>query len=394
MNQKKSTSFPRTKPTRVAVLVDTASTWGRGIITGIHNYSRKQRGWQLFIETRGTEEDLVIPRGWHGEGIIARIGTPEVARRLRRQKIPVVNVSGIQLPGPSFPRVTNDVEEVARMAVHYFLDRGYKNFAYLSLRGLDYVARQRDVYLEATREAGFDCAVHGIKANAGFQSSDWNLKLDELGRWLRSLPKPVGLLTWSGGREVIQACEQAGLRVPEEVALLSGTEDELLCACSPIPISGVEGACLQIGYEAAALLDRLMKGRPAPKSPQLIPPLRVITRQSTDTTAIADPALMSALAFIRNHVSEPILVDDVAAHAGVSRRMLERRFKVTLGRSPADHIAQERLAQVKEILVQTDLPINDVAERCGFGSPEYMTYVFRTELDTTPLKYRRDSRGR
>ena len=394
MNRKKSTTLPPSSASRVAVLVDTASTWGRGIISGIHNYSRKQRGWQMFLEPRGVEEALLVPRGWCGEGIIARIGTPEMARRLRRQKLPVVNVSGIHLPGVEFPRVTNDVGEVARMAVHYFSDRGYKHFAYLSLCGLEYVVRQRDAFVSATAAAGFDCTVHGIKSNSGSQAPDWNLKLDKLGRWLQSLPKPVAILTWSGGREVIHACEHAGLRVPEEVAILSGSEDELLCECSPIPISGVVAACEQIGYEAAALLDRLMRGRPAPKSPRVIPPLRVITRQSTDTTAISDRALIAALGFIRENAVRPILVDDVAAHSGVSRRVLERRFKETLRRSPTDQIAQDRLARVKAILLETDLPIHDVAQRCGFGSPEYMTCVFRTKLGITPLRYRRDSRGR
>lgn len=394
MNALKSATDAPSNPLRVAVLVDTATTWGRDITVGIHNYSRKQRGWRLFIEARGVDDTPKLPRGWQGEGIIARVGTPELALHLRRQKIPIVNVSGIQLPGAQFPRVCNDVEAVALMAFDHFLARGYKNFAYLSLRGLEYVTRQRDAFVKATTDAGFHCAVHGIKAHPGFQSPDWNLKLGELGRWLKGLPKPVGLLTWSGGREVIHACEQAGLRVPEEIALLNGTEDELLCACSPVPISGVQAACQQIGYEAAAVLDRLMHGAPAPEAPWLIPPLRVVTRQSTDTTAICDRALIAAMGFIRENAALPLLVNDVAAHAGISRRVLERRFKETLGRSPADYIAEARLAHVKEILVETDLPIHDVAQRCGFGSPEYMTYVFRTELGTTPLRYRREARGR
>ena len=394
MTAKKSSPPSQSTTPRVAGLVDTATTWGRGIITGIHNYSRKQRGWRLFIEARGVEERLILPRGWQGEGIIARVGAPEMARRLHRQHIPVVNVSSIQLRGPEFPRVTNDVKCVARLAFEYFLDRGYKHFAYLSLRGLEYVSRQRDAFVRAAADAGFDCAVHGIKANAGFQSPDWNLKLDKLGGWLKSLPKPVGILTWSSGREVIHACEIAGIRVPEEVALLNGSEDELLCECSPIPLSGVQAAYQEIGYEAAALLDRLMHGAPPPEKPRFIAPVRVITRQSTDTTAISDRALIAALAFIRENAARPILVGDVAAHAGISRRVLERRFTETLGRTPGGYIAGLRLDHVKTLLIETDLSIDEVAERCGFGSPEYMTYVFRTELDTTPLRYRRELRGR
>jgi LacI family transcriptional regulator len=138
----------------------------------------------------------------------------------------------------------------------------------------------------------------------------------------------------------------------------------------------------------------LMSGGKAPAKPLLIPPVSVITRQSTDTMAISDHALISALAFIRQNVRRPIQVRDVAARAGVSRRVLERRFEETLGRSPAAHIGKVRLDQVKALLVDTDLPVNDVAEKCGFCSPEYMTAIFRKHLHTTPLRYRRETRGR
>ena len=216
-------------PKRIAVLVDTASTWGRGIITGIQNYARKHGGWHLFVETRGMEEHVSLPRGWQGDGVIARVGNARLAEHLKSFGIPVVNVSGIELEGVDFPRVSNDVEEVGRLAVNYFLERGFRHFAYLSLRGLEYVARQRDAYIEAVKKAGHPCWPHGVKVHHGFQSPDWNLKIDQLARWIQSLPKPVAILTWAGGREVIMACHQAGIRVPQEVALLTGSEDELLC---------------------------------------------------------------------------------------------------------------------------------------------------------------------
>jgi LacI family transcriptional regulator len=379
---------------RVAVLVDTSTTWGREIITGIHNYSRRHGGWRLFLKAGGAEEVTALPRGWQGEGIIARVGGEELARRLRRQRLPVVNVSGIQLSGRPFPCVCNDVKAVTRLAVDYFLGRGFRHFAYLSIQGLEYVARQRDIFVEALARKGHFCAVHGVKAQKGFQSPHWNLKLDKLGTWLSSLPKPVALFTWSGGREVIHACQQAGLRMPEEIAVLNGSEDELLGVSSPIPVSGVQAAGRKIGFEAAALLDRLMRGGEAPGEPILIPPINVVTRQSTETMAIADRAMITALGFIRENATQPIQVRDVATRAGLSRRMLERRFLETLGRSPAVHIGKVRLDRVKTLLVDTDLSMNEVAESCGFCSPEYMTAVFRKELHTSPLRYRREMRGR
>ena len=171
------------------------------------------------------------------------------------------------------------------------MERGFKHFAYLSLRGLDYVARQREAFQASVAKAGYDCAVRGVKVHDRFQSPDWNLKVENLAEWLKSLPKPVAILTWSGGREVIHACQQAGLRVPQEVALLSGSEDELLCECSPVPISGVQAACQKIGYEAADMLRRLMGGDQWDALPQWRHPERLAACVEFIVFARGDPPL-------------------------------------------------------------------------------------------------------
>ena len=378
---------------RVALLVDTSTDWSRGLITGIMHYIRKHDFWHLFVEPRGVEETIELPRGWHGDGIIARIGNLQLARSLQSKGIPVVNVSAINLPGaPEFPSVITDVADTAKMAADYFLQRGFRNFAYLNLRGLEYAARQQHAFIEMVEKAGCKCALRGIKTHAGAQAPDWNLRMESLGQWLLSLPKPVAVLTWRGGSEVIHACHAVGLRVPEEVALLSGSND-FLCEAARVPISAVQAPSERIGTEAAGLLHRLMRGGQAPKEPLLVPPLRVVTRQSTDTLAISDIAMVKALGFIRENVTRPICVRDVAQHAGISRRLLEQRFVATINRTPAEHIRRTHLDRAKTLLAETDLSIDKVAESSGFGSPEYMTFFFRKELKVTPLKFRRTSQG-
>jgi len=378
---------------RVALLVDTSTDWSRRVISGIMQYIRAHDFWHLFVESRGTEEQLELPRGWQGDGVIARIGSEKLARSLRARGLPVVNVSAIQLPGTvEFPRVNTDVADTAQVAVNYFLERGFKNFAYLSLLGLEYAGRQQDAFVNAVKKAGGQCAVHGVKTHAGAQTPDWNLRIEKLGKWLLSLPKPVAILTWSGGREIIHACHAVRLSVPEEVALLSGSDD-FLCEASRVPISAVQAAAERIGQEAAALLHQLMRGGKPPARPILVPPLRVITRQSTDTLAISDGALVKALSFIRENATKRIRVREIAAHAGISRRLLEQRFMTTLGRTPAAQIRRTHLDRARTLLAETDLTIEQVAEACGFGSPEYMTYYFRREMKVTPLKFRHAAHG-
>lgn len=379
---------------RIAVLVDTSTSWGRRVVTGINNYARKHGPWHLFVEARGLEERLQVPRGWRGEGIIARVGSEAMVRDLRAHQSPVVNVSGIALLRAGFPRVTSDMKVTAQLAAKHFLDRGFRHFAYFSLLGLSYIAPQQKAFMATVSQAGCDCAVYGVEPHAGAEP-DWNLDVAKLAKWLQELPKPVGILTWNAdsGRQVIYAAQQARLKVPEEVALLSGSDDDLLCEVSLIPISAVLVAAEQIGYRAAQVLDRLMRGRPAPKQPALIPPLGIVTRQSTDTLAIRDRALVAAVSFIRENAAKPVQVNDVAQHAGVSRRGLERRFMQVLERTVAEEIRRVHFELAKKLLVETDLAIPEVAEAAGFGTPEYFAYVCKRELGQTPLKYRKQIRG-
>ena len=378
-------------PPRVAVLVDTSTDWSRGAVAGIHRYAREHGGWRLFVEPRGVLESLELPPDWRGDGVIARIHDRPMADRLVAYGLPVVNISAIQTGGPEFPRVAQDVAAGARTAAGYFLDRGYRNFGYLSLLGLEYAARQQRAFVDCLAGHGHECRVHGERTRRGSQFPEWNLRLDRLAGWLKSLPKPAAVLTWSGGREVIHACERAGIRVPEDLALLSGSDD-LICETCHVPISAVRHDSGRIGYEAARTLEKLMAGEEVPAL-RLIEPKGVVGRRSTESLAVGDPALADALVFILDHIHRPLSVDEVARRAGVSRRVLERRFREHLGRAPAEHIRLLHLDRARELLRDTDLPVPDVAERSGLGSPEHMAYLFRKRFGVPPLRFRREARS-
>ncbi len=377
-------------PRKVAVLVDTSTSWGRRIHEGIHHYAQRHGRWQLFVEARGMEEPLALPRGWHGDGVIARVSTQDMARELSGLDIPVVNVSGIDLQGVTFPQVATDLVASARIAADHFLVRGFRSFAYFSLRGLEYVAKHQHAFSESVSQSGFTCAVHAVDPVKGAEP-DWNLDLAKLGTWLKTLPKPVAVLTWnpSSAREIIFASQAANLLVPEDVAVLSGTDDKLLCELLDVDISALLVGAETCGFEAARILDRLMSGRKGPQQPILVPPAGVVTRQSTDTLAINDRGVVKAVSFIRENLSQPLHVAEIARHAGVSRRVLERRFQDHLQRSPAEEIRRARLRKAQELLLDTDMPVPEISDAAGFGSPEYMAYVFRQECKMTPVEYRR-----
>jgi LacI family transcriptional regulator len=225
---------------------------------------------------------------------------------------------------------------------------------------------------------------------------DWSLDLAKLGQWLNRLPKPLAVLCWnaSSAREIIFACHETGILVPEQVAVLSASHDETLCETSLVPISGIAAAGERIGQQAAEVLDLMMKGGGPPTSTTLVPPQGIVARQSTETLAIEDPALVKALSFLRKNAGRSVRVNEIARQAGVSRRVLERRFQERLQRSPADEIRRFQLDQARRLLVETDLSIGQVAENSGFCSHVYFSNIFRRHFGTRPVEYRKKYRVR
>lgn len=391
---KRTTGVKSTPDMRIAVLVDTSTTWGRDVIAGVHRYSVERGGWQLFVEPRGVEQrHRWIPEQWSGDGVIARIGYPELAEQLKTLRVPVVNVSGIELPKVKFPRVASDQKAAAEMAAQHLIERGFQNFAYFSLLGINYVAAHQKAFSRALARSGYSCSVFEALPHIGAEP-DWNLDIDRIGQWLSSLPKPLAAFVWntSSARELLYACAAAGLSVPLEVAVLSGSDDDLFCEVAPVPISAVRLPATTIGYRAASALDEMMR-KPQSKAPSdvLISPLGVRVRQSTDTLAVDDPAMASALNFIRNNASRAINVEDVARHTGICRRTLEQKFRTLLGFSPATEIRRVRISRAVELLRLSNMPIGEVAQRAGFRSAEYMSAVFRSHLNASPSSYRENS---
>lgn len=379
----------------VALLVETSLGSGRDILRGIARYVREHPGWSLFHEPRSIEES--IPQwleDWDGDGIIARIQNRSIAKAVCQTRLPVVDVLGL-VPDLPIPLVHVDDREIARMAAEHLLERGFRRFGYLGLKDENWSIRREQYFREyVTRQGGtimsYDQARH--IPNLGI----WEQEEDAMANWIARLPKPVGVMVCSDQRGLyfLEACRRAGVAVPDEVAVIGVDNDDALCEVAHPPLSSVWPAHTQVGYQAATLLDRLMRGDAPPNQPVLIAPSGIITRQSTDVLAVADANIAKAVRLIREQACEGLNVDEVARHAGLSRSVLQRRFRQHLGKSVHMAILDARLKRASQLMIETGLSLIDIAEKSGFKHQEYMGSVFKARLGKTPGQFRRERGAR
>jgi LacI family transcriptional regulator len=376
----------------VALLVETSHASGRDILCGITRFLREHDPWSLFIEPHGLEESFPHwLRRWRGDGIIARIQHRQHAEAVRAIGIPTVDVLGL-IPEAQFPLVHVDDDAIARMAARHLEERGFRHFAFVGIGGLNWSMGRRDAFVESARRAGGDSQVYELPRRDESEAS-WEIIEDDLAKWVRRLPKPCGAMICSDqiGPKFLEACRRARVSVPDELAVIGVDNDGPLCeVCNP-PLSSVRPNHEAVGYAAARLLDRLMRGHAPPAQPVWIQPQGIQPRLSTQVLAVDDRHLANALQLIREHACAGLRVDELARRVGLSRSVLQRRFRALLRRTIHDEIQNVRLQHACNLLAETDLPLVDIAEKSGFRHQEYMGVIFKKHLHFTPAKYRRNA---
>ena len=380
---------------QVAILIETSNAYARGLLQGVVHYIREHRPWSFHLMEQGRGDDPPPwLAGWKGDGIIARIETPRIARAVVRTGLPAVDLSAARLV-PALPWVETDDEDIARLAAEHLLERGFKRFAFCGDGRFNWSVWREKHFAARLKAAGHSCEVYRPAVGAGAGAMDVAAEAGNLARWLRELPKPVGILACYDirGQQVLDACRGAGLAVPDEVAVIGVDNDALLCELASPPLSSVIPNAHRAGYEAAALLDRMMAGKRVAPTARLIAPLGIAERQSTDVLAVDDREVARAVQHIREHACEGINVSDVLRAVPLSRRVLEQRFQRLLGCTPREEILHVRLSRVKQLLGETDLPLYLVAERTGFEHVEYLSVVFKRETGRTPSAWRAEARG-
>lgn len=380
----------KTRIRQVAVLVETEDSWGCSVIRGIADYSQDHGHWNLLIDPRDHEQRPLLPDQWEGDGIIARIGSRTQLDQIRSRKEPKINVDTVFDGLDGIYDVITDDEQRAEIALAHLRDRGFEEFAYFAPPSVKYSNKRGQAFIEAVTKAGYRCREYRPGYRVG-RKIGWEEQQRRVGRWLKSLPTRTAVFTVDAhrGRQLAEICYWSGIRVPDHVAILAGDTDDLMCNVSTPPLSSLALAGRRIGYEAAALLDRLMHGERPEEKTYKVAPQGVISRHSTDILSIDDESVVRALRFIQAHAFQDIVVKDILNEVPISRRSLEIQFQHYLGRSPAEEIRRVRLEKGKELLARSDFSIGEIAVACGFANTTRFGVAFRKRYGQTPLAYRK-----
>jgi LacI family transcriptional regulator len=374
----------------VAVLIETSRGYGRGLLEGVARYNRERGPWSMYFEPHGLNDPPPKwLKGWKGDGILARINDQRMASVVTATGLPVVDVRG-RLADLGLPFIGVNNHEVARLAFEHLLGRGFRNFGFCGLsRGEQFhMDQRRDFFNELAAKAGFGC--HHFEPR---REPTWEDEQEQIASWVVHLPKPIGVMTCNDdrGHQMLDACRRAGVPVPTEVALVGVDNDTVLCSMADPPMTSVDVNAGRMGYEAASMLDRLMRRRARRAKPPFIelPPRGIVVRQSSDALAIADPEVAAAVRYIREHACAGLSVAVLADQIAVSQSVLGRRFKAILQRTPKREILRVQLDQARRLLCESHLPMEVIAQQCGFTTYKYFGDVFVRELGMRPGAYRK-----
>jgi len=384
----------RRSPVRqVAVIIDGSKPYDRKVIGGIGTYAQHRGRWSLFVEENPLQK-LSVLRTHRWDGVIANFDERRIAAVVAGMHVPVVAVGGSYgwyERRSGIPYVSVDEEAVVRLAFEHLRQRGFSRFAFCGFartRINGWSADRGRRLRQMADAAGCRCAIY-----SGRQATmqNWGPLQDELAAWLAGLPKPVGLLACNDARarHVLEACRRSGLRVPEELAVVSVDDDAMLCELTDPPLTSIDPGAHQVGQTAAAVLDRLMAGR-RPRQPVItVKPKGLVVRRSSDVVAVADSDVAAALRYILDHACDGIHAEDVARQVTVARITLERHFRTVLGRSIHAEIQRIRLERARRLVAESGVPLKQIGALIGVRQATYFRALFRRHFGCTPAEYRR-----
>jgi LacI family transcriptional regulator len=377
---------------KVILLIESSRASGRNYLQGIARYAHHHGPWSFYWEPGGFDLTRQTLKTLDADGIIFR-DVGRLKAQALRLGIPAVVVGHDSKEVRGIINVVTDSSTIGRMAAEHLLECGFKRFAFCGLANTlleqtPWSERRFESFSKRIVEAGFEPPPIYVLQQPG---SDWRTSRQGLADWLAKLPRLVGIMACNDdcGAQVVEACKVAGIVVPDAAGIISVDNDEVICGLSDPPLTSIAVNFERAGYESAQALEKLMQKSKSVPSKINVLATHLITRRSTDVVAVDDDCVASALSFIRNHAGQPFFVNDVAKAAGISRRALERRFRLKMSRSILQEIRRARTDEIARLLLETSRTVTQIARSLGFEDAQHFARYFRSGKKMSPLAFRK-----
>lgn len=379
---------------RILLLTDLSSGYSRNMIKGVVRYSKEFGPWMFYRmpiyyrELYGDEGVVKWAKKWKADAVIAQLSDINIAA-LNKLKIPIV-IQNYRDRHATISNLTGDYYRTGVMAAEFFLQKGFRFFAYYGFSDTVWMRERGAGFENALKEKGYDIYLFQKTRNTG-NTDKWTFDADKVSTWLSGLPKPIAMFACDDyhALQITEVCKVFNINVPDDISVLGVDNDELLCSISNPPLSSIELDVQNGGYELGRLLHDLIEKRKQPPVNIVIRPLRIVTRGSTEYFAVADRNIENVLKHIKQNYMQILSVGDIVRISHSSRRVLEKTFKKETGTTIYQYIQQLRVEKFAELLITTKLSLTDAAYKAGFDDYKNVSRIFGKYKGSTPLQYRK-----
>ena len=382
---------------RLILLTDFTETFSYNLLKGILAYSKSHDPWVVcrmppsYKNSYGIKGVLKWAKAWQADAIIGRFDNNDNVDIFRENGI-IALAQDYKSRFNNIPNITGNYRATGKMAAEFFLSKGFQNFAFSGYRDAVWSQERCEGFYECISAHGFGSNFHVYQD----QSLDdlWFYESPPLLTWLKSLPKPTALMACDDnqGNRITEVCRVNNIRVPDKIAILGVDNDDIICNLSEPPLSSINHNIVRGGFEAAAMIDRLLNDEERDCRDVVLQPVNVVNRQSTDFYATTDVHIHTALTYIHQNLASEITVSDIVRQVPLSRRLLEIRFKQVTKQSIHKYIFNLRMERFAQMLLASDTPIADVAEQVGISNFKNLSRQFKALKNVSPNEYRKEHR--
>jgi len=339
--------------------------------------------------------ELVSLNRWKPDGLLTHVDDKEFEGLLKGlERVPPIVNLGPLAPRPGVVLLGGCFHRMVEAAAQHFRQQGIRSLGMLIMErdtGIQKVFVK--AFGEAAKPPNPEHATHVHPMDTGFlEDIDASVEPvpEDIAFWLHELPKPAGVMSvdHGGGNYLVRVCHALGLRVPEDVAVISSDHVDLCLASTPT-LTNVEFANEIIGSEAMKVLDGMIHGRMPPKPAIAVEAVGLHVRQSTGRKTAEVCDIAGAMTYINQQACYGLTVERLLQETQrVSKMTFHKHFVAATGQTPGEAIRQRQFAEARRLLADTKLSITLVAEQSGFGSSSDFARAFRTAEGITPRAYR------